>query len=207
MLVEERMSRHLATVDPGTTVSEAIGTMRRLDVRHLVVVVDGALVGILSDRDLTRLPPDVELVAQVMSAPVITVLPEAGVDDAAHMIRRNGIDALPVVDRDGQLLGIITTADVLDAFIDLSGLEGPSYLLMLDCAGMKDPELLAHQIVGRHGGQLRWMEFVTRWKPPRLRIRVAVADVNEIADALETAGFTISGLVGDSKVRPDPPPG
>lgn len=206
MLVEERMSRHLATVEPTTTVSDAVGTMRHLDLRHLPVVVDGGLAGIVSDRDLIRLPPEATLIAQVMSAPAITISPEAGIDEAAQAMRRHGIDALPVVDGDGQLRGIITTADVLDAFIDLSGLAGPSCLLMLDCGSVRNPELLAHQIVGRHGGQLRWMEFATRWKPPRLRLRITAADVNEIADALEAAGFSISGLVSDSKVRPVPPP-
>ena len=52
--VAERMSKDLDTVDPKTDIAEAAGHMARLKIRHLPVLHDGELVGIISIRDLTN---------------------------------------------------------------------------------------------------------------------------------------------------------
>jgi CBS domain-containing protein len=52
--VSERMSKELDTVDPKTDIAEAAGHMARLKIRHLPVLQDGELAGIISIRDLTN---------------------------------------------------------------------------------------------------------------------------------------------------------
>jgi CBS domain-containing protein len=52
--VAERMSKDLDTVDPKTDIAEAAGHMARLKIRHLPVLQDGELAGIISIRDLTN---------------------------------------------------------------------------------------------------------------------------------------------------------
>ena len=52
-------------------------------------------------------------VAQIMSRPVVTVIPETGIKDAAELLVQYGISALPVVDTKGELVGIVSEADLL----------------------------------------------------------------------------------------------
>lgn len=100
--------------------------------RHLPIV-DGhdRLVGIVSDRDLREAAPSdatvlsrQELtyllsrlqVKDVMTAPVLTARPGEPAETAAIRMRENKVGALPVVE-DERLVGIVTTADMLDALV------------------------------------------------------------------------------------------
>jgi acetoin utilization protein AcuB len=102
-------------------------------------VVDGRLVGIVTDRDLRdafpsvfesvepsgrrRQPagvdPETIPVEDVMTRDVLTLSAEAFVSDAARIMRRERVGAVPMVDG-GRLVGILTRSDVLDAFVELS---------------------------------------------------------------------------------------
>ena len=59
----------------------------------------------------------VMLVEEIMKEKVITVSPEASVSDAAELMDKHDIKRLPVVDEDGNLVGIITRGDVIGAFV------------------------------------------------------------------------------------------
>jgi acetoin utilization protein AcuB len=98
-------------------------------IRHLPIVDDGRLVGIVSDRDVSVTDPPIaagltllqsellwgryRLVATVMSRPVV-ISPDAPLSEAAATLRRRRIGALPVAE-EGQLVGIISTYDCLAA--------------------------------------------------------------------------------------------
>ncbi|HZU85814.1 MAG TPA: CBS domain-containing protein [Polyangiaceae bacterium] len=123
------MTKGPVTVSPRTTVRQAARLLYTLDVRHLPVVdEEGTLVGMLSDRDLrgVALPLDVDgehvadrraaldaPVATLMSGDVISVDLE---DDAAVVVELmidHRIGAIPVVDADGAVVGIVSYVDVL----------------------------------------------------------------------------------------------
>lgn len=137
MKVGEFMSRDLVTVSPKEAVTVAEHLMKAKRIRHLPVVSDGALVGIVSDRDVRRVLPspatsleihelhyllDKIQVASVMAREVITVTPETPIESAADLLLRHKIGALPVLDG-VRLVGIISEVDVLQAFRD-AGREG-----------------------------------------------------------------------------------
>lgn len=125
------------SVPPSLPVRSAFAKMRIGHFRHLLVMRDGALVGIVSDRDLRR--PDVTdepegwqdfynlddsvHVSDVMSREVRTV----GVDDplssAVELFLNQRFGALPVVDRRGEVAGILSTHDVMRATRELLGHE------------------------------------------------------------------------------------
>jgi CBS domain-containing protein len=113
MRVFEIMSEDVATVPPTTSVAEAAQLMRMRGIRHLVVLDDGVLVGILSSRDLPeptgRGGP---AVSRVMQRPVVTVGPKATVTRAANLMAGRTIGSLVVTDR-GRVVGIVTTSDLL----------------------------------------------------------------------------------------------
>lgn len=109
--------------------------------RHFPVTdAAGRLVGMVSDRDLRSAFPSTALdalarpdqlerlgqvrVESVMSRPPISLPHDSTLDDALLLFDRHSIGALPVVDHDGLLVGIITVRDVLGAYRRLFGIGG-----------------------------------------------------------------------------------
>jgi len=129
MRVRELMTAKPITVDPETPMLEARQRMVAERIRHLVVVENARVVGIVTDRDIRlNLPSPATslsvweinyLLAQltvggVMSAAVIVVDPDRPVAEAARIMVDHKIGALPVVD-EGRLVGIITESDFVRA--------------------------------------------------------------------------------------------
>lgn len=107
------MTRVVFVVSPEHSVTVAEATMREGDVRHLAVVDDGgALVAILSEHDLVTAAPDA-LVAQVMTSDPVRIACTAPAYEAIASMLQHRFNALPVVDDDGALAGIITATDAM----------------------------------------------------------------------------------------------
>lgn len=115
---EDFMTRGVTAVRETVSVDRALRALAELDVRHLPVV-NGSdeVVGILSDRDLAPYIDDAggrkKPVSDVMSADVITVEVETGLDEIIDLFVENRFGAVPVVDGDGRLAGVISYIDVL----------------------------------------------------------------------------------------------
>jgi acetoin utilization protein AcuB len=124
MLVEHIMQSTLVTVTPEATLSEARRLTRQRGIRHLLVVESGHLAGIVSDRDLKGATGE-GTVGDIMTRAVITVAPDAAVEDAARLMVREKISALPVMRGDGPI-GIVTETDVLRLFVRALGATEPS---------------------------------------------------------------------------------
>jgi acetoin utilization protein AcuB len=127
MRIAQFMKHPVVTVKPGDSPRHARELLERHRINQLPVVVDGRLVGIVTDRDLRDVFPSVledwkkkasdpsTPIADIMSANVLTLGPQAPVADAARLMRRERIGAIPIVD-EGRLVGILTRSDVLGAF-------------------------------------------------------------------------------------------
>jgi acetoin utilization protein AcuB len=134
MLVRDAMTRDPKTIAPSATLAEAEEVMQRGRFRHLPVVADGRLAGIISERE-ARPPAGVtpELarslsgrpVSTVMQRNVISIAADDPIEQAASLLHINKIGCLPVL-RGGHLEGIITTSDVFAAFVRTAGLLEPS---------------------------------------------------------------------------------
>jgi acetoin utilization protein AcuB len=138
MKIEPWMKHPLVTVKPRDSALHAREVMEKHRINQLPVVVDGRLVGIVTDRDLRDVFPSVAEVAvasrrrrpaaadpatipveDAMASSVVTLSPGAFVADAARLMRRHRVGAIPIVDGD-RLVGILTRSDVLDAFVELT---------------------------------------------------------------------------------------
>jgi len=137
--------RDIMTTDPvkvtgDTRLKEAARLMVRHRVSGLPVVDEsGKLIGILSEGDFIRReagrdrphgvslldavfgegelqPVGAETVAEIMTRSVVTITPEATVGEAARVMGRRSVKRLPVVDLEGELIGIVSRADVVGAF-------------------------------------------------------------------------------------------
>jgi CBS domain-containing protein len=134
MRVCDLMTRSLVTAAPSMPVLDARALMAKSRIRHLLVVDDGQIIGIVTDRDIRlNLPsPATSLsvwevnyllarltVGQVMSKSVISVDPQRDAREAARIMIEEKIGALPVVDG-GRPVGIVTESDFLKAFVGLA---------------------------------------------------------------------------------------
>lgn len=139
MFVRDIMQHDVACARPETRLDEVLRLLQRRGVRHVPVLHDEALVGIISDRDMKSVLPQFigspfeagdgrtpRLTAgDIMTKHVLTVDPMALVEDAARVMVEQRIGAMPVI-REGRLVGILTETDVLLLFVRAMGILEPS---------------------------------------------------------------------------------
>lgn len=110
--------RKVLTVDPDTTVHDAIEKMEAISAGTAVVTDGDTLVGIVAERDIIRkvVLADNKInkvtVGEIMSTNLTTVTPETSLDECMELITENRIRHLPVL-RDGALCGIISIGDIV----------------------------------------------------------------------------------------------
>jgi acetoin utilization protein AcuB len=130
--VGERMTRNPVTVTPVEGIREAMEKMKKGHFRHLPVVdEEGKLIGMISDRDIRLIRPSLAFVSpedaelQLWSTSVrqaavfdpVTIHSEALLEQAAELMLRWEVGGLPVVDKAGKLIGIVTYTDLLREFV------------------------------------------------------------------------------------------
>jgi acetoin utilization protein AcuB len=133
MKIAEVMSRTVVTLTPEQTLRDAVELLRSKHIRHLPVVEDSKLIGIVTDRDVKRATPsllsgvdrdeydrvlDETKIAQIMTREPMTVTPESGLKAAVKTFIDRKVGALPVVSG-GRLVGIVTEIDLLRVFHDM----------------------------------------------------------------------------------------
>jgi acetoin utilization protein AcuB len=139
MIAADLMTSEPVVVQPDDDISTAVTLLEEASVRHLPVVNEqGELVGMVSDRDLRALLVPHFLrrevieglsagagapVSTVMSGNIVSVDMEDDVSLVADLIMRHKVGAIPVVDADGKLVGIVSYVDLLRFY---AGSEGAS---------------------------------------------------------------------------------
>jgi CBS domain-containing protein len=119
MKVKDVMSAHPSTCTPDTTVAAAAALMLEADCGILPVVRDGALAGVVTDRDMyialaTRNRRASELtVGEVAAAPVYTCAPEDDTQEVLTAMREHRIRRLPVTGLGGVVLGVVSLNDLV----------------------------------------------------------------------------------------------
>jgi acetoin utilization protein AcuB len=133
------MTPGVFTASPDTTIAEALNITRSHRIRHLPVLSDGRLVGMVSDRDLRLAMPPIwaeqrdelkralhtRTVGEVMVKDIIIAPPTMPVEEAAKLLHENRIGCLPIMEGD-ELVGILTETDLLRALVELFGTHQPS---------------------------------------------------------------------------------
>ncbi|MGE5700988.1 MAG: CBS and ACT domain-containing protein [Clostridia bacterium] len=137
MRLVEIMRKNPKTVSPTDNIGTALRLLRENRIRHLPVIDDGKLVGIVSDRDLRDALPSILLsheneedvlkrpVTEIMRHHVITGHPLDFLEDAAKTVYMHKVGSLPIVEGD-QLVGIITESDLFLNLVELFGVNRPS---------------------------------------------------------------------------------
>ena len=145
MFVRDYMTPDPVFVSPDDNFPQAMHVLRKRGVRHLPVVEEGQLVGVVVEKDLLSNQPSPATtlslyeiyslleqlhVRQIMSRPVITVGGDCPLEEAARIMVANQISCLPVMDGE-KLVGIITETDVFKALVEVLGGEEEGVRLVL----------------------------------------------------------------------------
>ncbi len=172
MFVSDWMTKKVITITPDDSVSAAVKLMKEKKIKHIPVVRDEKLKGIISDRDIREFSPskatslDVyELhyllattkVKEMMKSKVFTISPDSPIEEAAMRMFDNSIGSLPVI-QNNKVVGIISDRDIFRVLVDITGV--------------------------RHGGH---------------RVSVTVEDrpgsVREVADIIRKHGFSLQSVL------------
>jgi magnesium transporter len=117
------MTEKFATIRPEWTVAETLDQLKRIDpevetVQSLYALdANGRLVGYVALRRLFPAPPD-RKIADIMERRLLTARPDASQEEVARLVSKYDVHAIPVVDEDNRLLGIVTVDDVIDVMIE-----------------------------------------------------------------------------------------
>ena len=147
MFVSKSMTRKVVSIRPDADIFEAQDLMEKNNIRHLPVVEsDNRLIGIVTDRDIRSAMPsslykELECtleekneicdlrIKDIMTKDPMSISPLYTIQDAMLLIQSERVGALPVVDDEGKLKGIISIRDLLRAFINVMGIGEPGTLM------------------------------------------------------------------------------
>ena len=198
MLVGKRMTANPVTIAPEDYLVEARAKMVQGRFRRLPVVQEGKLVGILTDRDLRQHTGFLERtkVNAAMTENLVTVRPQTTLEQAAQLLLKHKIGGLPVVE-EGKLVGIITTSDILQAFLHVMGAseEGTSRVDLL-LEGEGHDLVSASATVSEQGGEVLGLgTYRETWgESPVCYLRLHGADPDRVVEALAQKGFAVLGV-------------
>jgi acetoin utilization protein AcuB len=206
--VRDSMSREIVTLSPDETAATALALCRERRIRHLPVLREGILVGIVSDRDLRSSTPALGdparaaalqkvLVEGVMTTDVVSVHPDDPIEQAANSMRERRIGCLPVLDGD-ELVGIVTASDVMDALVYLVGAHEPGSRMEVAIPDRPGALAGAAGVFGMCGINIESAAMGSTREPkegaPRERVvvfRVDTIDTTEVVGYLEEAGYSV----------------
>ncbi len=126
MLVRELMTRHAATIGADETLEAAARKMKELEVGALPVLDCGVLAGMITDRDIAvrgaaaGADPRRATVREAMTSQVIACREDDDLEDAALRMEERAVRRLVVLDREGEMSGILSVDDLADASILLT---------------------------------------------------------------------------------------
>lgn len=121
ILVRDVMTKNPKVVRRDTSVQEVVATMGKFDISSVIIVEEERPVGIVTHKDivskvvLPRLPPDALRAREIMSTPVVKIIEDASIEEAATLMAKKRIKKLAVVSgvSSDKLVGIITSTDIV----------------------------------------------------------------------------------------------
>ena len=169
MIVRNWMSKAPVTVDGDDSMQDAMRLLKQHDISMLPVMKKGKLVGVVTDRDLKKASASdattLEVhellylisrikVKDIMTKDPITVPFDYTVEETAQELLKNGISGAPVVDRDGQVVGVITKTDLFKVIISLTGVgkRGIQFAFQVEDQSGSIKEV--SDIIRKYGGRM-----------------------------------------------------
>jgi len=197
VIVRHWMSTDLVTIGKDASIQEAMALMKQESIRHLPVVDKQMnLVGWITDADLrgvliASMLEELTL-EDVMIRKPFTIRPEMPLEEAARILLDKRIGGLPIVEN-ARLVGIVTVADILLAFITFLGLFTESTRLDIKVSGSPNPLPEITKIVRQHGAEVLSLCQLPGDEGPEYSysLRLKKTDVRPIITDLEKHGIEV----------------
>ena len=202
--VRDAMTREVITLEPEASAVQALGLCREHGIRHLPVVENGRLVGLVSDRDLRDVSPprgtgDEEntlgwvRVRDIMSTNLVTIHPLDTIEHAARDIHAHKFNCLPVV-AEGELVGIITSSDMTRMLIELMGAHATGSWIEVEVPN--EPGMLHEVTSVIKDSQVNiagvFLGPASRATNRTIVLRLETTDPSSIAESLTSAGYVVT---------------
>jgi acetoin utilization protein AcuB len=169
MLVKYWMTTEVITVDEDVSLMQASKLMKEHGIKHLPVIKEHRLVGIVSDRDLKEAQPsdatsldihelyyllDKVKIKSLMSTDLHTTTGEEVIERAAALMLDYDISSLPVVDQEGKLKGIVTKGDLFRGLIAISGIHQTQLQIGLEVEDRAGAVKKVTDLIRTQGGRI-----------------------------------------------------
>ncbi|MDF2531934.1 MAG: histidine kinase [Clostridia bacterium] len=202
MYVSNRMTTNPITITSKTTARKALDIMQSKRFSNIPVVDNGNMVGIVAKEDIINqyfcgergctLMEDT-LVEEIMTKHFVTVKKMDYIERAVLLLKEKDISALPVMDTDNKLVGIITRSDVFDAFADAMGSDNKGSRIY-----MVVPEFIGQlakiaNIVRHHGISIEALSVFDSGiiNTKQVIMKVSSKDVDQLVIDLKLAGLDV----------------
>ena len=198
MFVKQWMKTSPVTVTSDDYLASVQEKMRAGGFRHLPVVDESKLLGIITDRDLRQHVGQLERtkVNCAMTESPVTVGPNSTLEEAARLLLKHKINGLPVTEN-GRLAGMITSSDIMKAFLDSMGaMEEATVRIDLLMEDDRHTLATASDAISRHGGEILGMgTYRETWDGSTVCfLRLRSGDPERLAGALKNEGYKVLGV-------------
>lgn len=208
MYVKNYMTAEVITISEETKILEALDLMKDHQIHRLPVTKDGQIKGLVTEGIIQENSPSTATslsihemnylltktaVGDIMLKNVISIAPDALLEEAADTMRKNQVSVLPVIGTDHKLVGIITEKDIFAAFLDLLGYYNQGTRVVVD---IKDDhtgilEKLTH-LFTEEQMNIDQIAVYRQAGLTQVVIQVASVKVAKIKQKLMDNGYTVS---------------
>ncbi len=201
MFVRNCMTASPVTLKPDTSAAEALRIMREKDYEGLPVVKGSDIVGVVTQFDiLVALSNncssdflDNTAVAELMTRAVETIGEDDIIEEAAYIMKEGEYSILPVVDEDGDFVGLIFESDVYEVFVEMLGLQEPGTritLLVDDRVGVL-ADVAA--VIKKNGISIASLATFSaeHGQMANVVVRLKTIDAHDVVNSLREAGFRV----------------
>jgi acetoin utilization protein AcuB len=206
MFVGRRMTRNLITVTPDTSILKVKNLLKQYNIDQVPVVEGKKLLGIITDKDIrenSASPASTLSVhelnyllsemkgAEIMTKKLYTVTPGTTIEDAVRLINEKRVNSLPVV-VNGDLVGIITTCDMLNVLLEFMGIGTTSSRVELTLTIEQGQIRKIAEIVNRLGLMIVSIMSTIKGEKRFVILRVNTDNSTALCEAFEKEGFICS---------------
>jgi len=207
MYVKNRMNTNVITVSPDASITTAFNLIMEHGYSQLPVIEGKQLKGLVTEHILKEVSPSkatslsiFELnyllsktkVKDIMLTGLFTASPDMLIEEAAVLLRGNNIGSLPVVDDKGELVGIITRTDILDAFIEFLGANDHGTRISLEVKDELGTLADISSVIKEYGINIHHVtNFDIENERSEIIIRLNTTYVDDLLNTLKNRGYNV----------------
>jgi acetoin utilization protein AcuB len=202
MYVSNRMTTNPITITSMTSARKALDIMQSKRFSNIPVVDNGHMVGIIAKEDIINqyfcgekgcTLMDDTLVADIMTKHYVTIKKMDYIEKAVSLLKEKDVSALPVLDADNKLVGIITRSDIFDAFADAMGSDNKGSRIYMVVPEFVGQLAKMANIVRQHGISIEALSVFDSGiiNTKQVIMKVNAKDVDQLVIDLKLSGLDV----------------